>query len=252
MGAGDFSRIGFGVVVALLMLFSPAGATPTFQTYIQGADAGNIGGDEDTWITDSGTFDLILVGAYSGNTDALRYGTLVVSVPQGETGTLTIAGAPLLTATRTTGAGDIPNGPATLDLLSNVGGLDGYANKSPVLDLNNHFPYKNDVADFLYYDVGSFANDGPIHNYDADTGSITVEGTGEEKTFEVSVTGFSWAHFDLGGYVDKSSGRDAWEINPGSHDATSIPNTVVPVPGSLLLAAIGAGLVGRYRRRKAL
>jgi hypothetical protein len=252
MGAWDSGRIRFWAVVALLMAFSSAWATPTFQTYIKGGTAGDVGAIEDTWITHSGTFDLVVVGAYAGNTAALTWGTLVVSVPQGETGTLTIGGAPLLTATRTTGVGDIPNGPATLDLLSNVGGMDGYDNKSPVLDLNNHFPYQNGVANFLYYAVGNFADSGPIHNRDAQTDSITLEGTGEEKTFAVSVTGFSWVHFDLGGYVDKEPGRDAWEINPGGHDATYISGAVIPAPSSLLLAILGAGLVSRYRRRKAL
>jgi len=247
MEVGDRARIGLGALVTLLMVFSPAWATPTFQTYISGGTADTA---DETWITHSGTFNLVVVGAYTSKTASLTRGTVIVSVPQGETGTLTIGGVTLLTAARDTGVGIIPDGPAGLDLLSNIGGADGYENKSPVLDLNNHFPYQNGVADFLYYDVGGFANLGPIHNYNAGDGSIVLAGTGQEKTFAVSVTGFSWVHFDLGGYVDKESGQDGWDINPGSHDATADP--VVPVPGSLLLAAIGAGLVSHIRRRRAL
>lgn len=252
MEVGDRARIGLGALVTLLMVFSPAWATPTFQTYISGGTAGDVGADGETWITHSGTFNLVVVGAYSSKTSALTWGTLIVSVPQGETGTLTIGGATLLTAARDTGVGDLPDGPAGLDLLSNAPGADGYENKSPVLDLNNHFPYQNDEANFFYYAVGDgdFANLGPIHNYNAGDGSITLEGSGEEKELPVSVSGFSWVHFDLGGYVDNEPGHDAWDINPGSHDATADP--VVPVPGSLLLAALGAGLVGHIRRRKAL
>jgi hypothetical protein len=249
MEVGDRARIGLGALVTLLMVFSSARATPTFQTYISGGTAGDVGADGETWIGQSNPFTLVVVGAYTNNTAGLHWGTLIVSVPQGETGTLTIGGATLLTVARSTGFGDIPDGPAGLDLLSDVPGADGYENKSPVLDLNNHFPYQNGVANFLYYDIGDFANLGPIHNYNAGDGSITLEGTGEEKALAVSATGFSWVHFDLGGYVDTESGQDAWEINPGSHDATS---TTVPVPGSLLLAALGAGLVGHIRRRKAL
>ena len=250
MEVGDRARIGLGAFVTLLTVFSPAWATPTFQTYIIGGTAGDVGADGETWITHSGTFNLVVVGAYSSKTAALDWGTLIVSVPQGETGTLTVGGATLLKTMRSTGVGDIPDGTAGLDLLSNIGGTDGYENKSPVLDLNNHFPYQNGVADFLYFDVGDFADLGPIHNYDASDGSIVWAGTGEEKTLAVSTTGFSWVHFDLGGYVDMESGHDGWEINPGSHDAVTDP--VVPVPGSLLLAALGAGLVSHVRRRKAL
>jgi len=249
MEVGDRACIGLGALVTLLMVFSSAWATPTFQTYISGGTAGDVGADGETWIGQSDPFTLVVVGAYTGDTAGLSWGTLIVSVPQGETGTLTIGGAALLTGARDTGVGMIPDGPAGLDLLSNVAGADGYENKCAVLDLDNHFPYQNGVANFLYFDVGDFANLGPIHNYDAGSGNITLEGTGQEKTFAVSVTGFSWVHFDLGGYVDRESGRDAWEINPGSHDATS---TTVPVPGSLLLAALGAGLVGHIRRRRAL
>jgi hypothetical protein len=252
MEVGDRARIGLGALVTLLMAFSSAWATPTFQVYINGATAGDVGEIEETWIAYGNAFDLVAVGGYSSKTVGLHWATLIVSVPQGETGTLSIAGATLLTAARDTGVGDVPDGPAGLNLLSNVGGMDGYDNKSPVLDLNNHFPYKNSVANFLYYAIGDFDNDGPIHNYNAGDGSITLEGTGEEKTFAVSVTGFSWVHFDLGGYVENDPGRDAWEINPGSHDATGIPDPVIPVPGSLLLAALGAGLVSHIRRRKAL
>jgi len=254
MGAGMQGRIGCAAVLALLIVLSPALATPTFQTYIQGAVAGSIGGDNETWFTNNGTFNLVAVGSFTSNTANLPFGTLVVSVPKGQTGTITIGGATLLTATRSTPFGDIPGGNANVDALTNVAGNDAYAIKSPVLDLNDHFPYQNGVANFLYYDVGTFTNSGLVHNYDAGTGAITVEGTGQEKVFPVSVSGFMWVHFDLGGYVDQVQGDDSWDLNPGSHDATAISGSLptVPVPGSLLLGALGAGLVGWIRRRRAL
>jgi len=48
----------------------------------------------------------------------------------------------------------------------------------------------------LFYGIGDFDDLGAVHNYNADNESITVEGKGEEKTFSVSITGFSRAHFD--------------------------------------------------------
>jgi hypothetical protein len=247
-------HVTFAAVLALLMLSSTVPATPTFQTYVQGGTPGSVGGDEQSWFTNSGTFNLVVVGDYTPNTADLPFGTLAVSVPQGQTGTITIGGATPLTTTRSTPFGNIPGGNANVDTLTNVLGNDAYANKDPVLYLSNHFPYQNGVADFLYYDVGGFSNVGPVHNYDASAGTITVEGTGQEKVFPVTVTGFDWVHFDVGGYVDRVQGNDSWSLNPPSHDAAFITNAlpIVPAPGSLLIVAVGVSLVGWLRARRAL
>jgi len=255
MGAEKYARIECAAVLAMLIPLSSAPAEPTFQTYIQGATAGTIGADQDTWFTNNGTFNLVAAGAFTPNTANLPFGTLVVSVPQGQTGTLSIGGATLLTTTRSTPFGNIPSGNANVDVLTNIAGNDAYANKNPVLNFNEHFPYRNAVADFLYYDVGDFSNAGPIHNYDAGTGTITLEGTGQEKVLPVTISGFRWVHFDLGGYVERVRGNDSWDLNPGDHDASftsgSLP-VVIPAPGSLLLGALGLSIVGWIRLRKAL
>jgi hypothetical protein len=250
MGAGRHAHIGCAAMLALLVLLSPALAEPTFQVYIQGATAADIGADQDTWFTTNNTFNLVAVGAYTPNIANLLFGTLAVSVPQGQTGTITIGGATLLTTTRSTPFGRIPSADAGVDVLTNVPGNDAYANKNPVLNLNNHFPYQNPVSDFLYYDVGSFSNIEPIHNYDAASGTVTAEGTGQEKVFPVSISGFSWVHFDLGGYVDRVQGNDSWDLNPGSHDAAFI--FTIPAPASLVLGAFGVSLLGWIRMRRAL
>ncbi len=255
MGAAKHVCIGCAAALAMLIPLSSALAAPTFQTYIEGATPGSAGGDENTWFTNNGTFNLVVAGAFTPNIASLPFGTLVVSVPQGQTGTISIGGATLLMTTRSTPFGDIPNGNANADALTNVGGNDAYANKNPVLNLNNHFPYQNAVADFLYYDVGDFSNVGPIHDFDAGAGTITIEGTGQEKVFPVSVTGFDWVHFDLGGYVDRVQGNDSWDFSSNGHDAAFISGSlpaVIPAPGSLLLAALGIGLIGWIRMRKAL
>jgi len=224
---------------------------PTLQVYIQGATAGTVGADEDTWFTGSSSFNMVLVGAYGPKTTNIQYATLVASVPQGQTGSLTVNGATLLTSTGSNGPGN-PASNANINVLTNVSGIDGYSTKSFTPDnFNNHYPFQSGTSDFVLYDVGSFANNGPVHDYDADSGAISTAGTGQEKTFDVTVSGFDSVHFDMYAYETdmlKTNGKKtqtslvntwSWDINPGSHDATFMHGPpAVPAPGALLLASI--------------
>lgn len=249
-------------------------AVPTFQAYIDNGSAGTIGQDADTWFGTSSTFDLIVVGAYnlsgSKETIALEQVTLVLSVPDGQTGTISITGGDsgaTLLFDRTQVASTIyynPDSDADIDLLTdttgNIGGYDGYETKSFIpqgennhdVVGNNHYPFKDDISDFLIYAIGDFDNLGAINNYNADDGgSIGIgSGYGEEKTFSISITGFTRVHFDVYGYDVSSIGTEVivgrWDISPGSHDSTYL----VPAPGAILLGCIGIGIVGRLRRRR--
>ncbi|HUW19272.1 MAG TPA: choice-of-anchor N protein [Sedimentisphaerales bacterium] len=256
-------KTSIGLIFTVLLLTSSSLlALPTFQVYIEGSEAGNFGPDQDTWITADSSFSLRVVGAYQGHITSLTEGTLLLSVPEGETGgTITITGvggatASLLDTKTPTAISGVynPETNADIDLLSNEAGKDGYKKKNFFPDhvkFNNHYPLKNDVSNFLVYDIGSFTDLGPVHNYNADDGgSITEEGHGEEKVFEVSISGFSWVHFDAYGYQSNGMTKGlvaSWDISPGSHDST-----YVPAPGTILLGSIGVVLVGWLRRRRTL
>lgn len=258
------------IFATLLLSAQPLLALPTFQTYIEGATAGDFGPDEQTWLTTDPTFNLVVVGAYGPITVSLTEITLAVSVPQDETGAITISDGATLLHTRTeTAVSGIynPETDACIDVLTNEAGnpagYDGYADKDFLpagVTFNNHYPFQNGVSDFVIYGLDDFDPLGPVHNYNADTSDpdyvpppipLTVGSLGEEKVFQVSVSGFSWVHFDAYGYETLIDGsklfRATWSISPGSHDATYIP-----APGAVLLAGIGVAFVGWLRNRRSL
>lgn len=267
--------------IILFLTNQPAFAIPTFQVWSEDfTSVGSIGPDHDSWFVTDSEFTLTAVGTYQADgskgqkeTESLTAGTLLLSVLQGEQGTITITDAynnvltPLTVVAPVGSTGyDNPAVPANINVLTDnddpVVTNDGFSDKDflPDSEFNNHYPFQSEISDFLIYDIGDFGPEGEVHNYNADTSDsdyvpppipLTEGSLGEEKTFTVSITGFTTVHFDLYGletYIDGNSDlQAAWQINPASHDLT-----YVPAPGAVLLGSVGIGIVGWLRRRRTL
>ncbi|GAB6067760.1 hypothetical protein JCM13664_10790 [Methylothermus subterraneus] len=162
---------------------------------------------------------------------------LLVAVPDGQTGTLTI---------------QVDGGPSIGAFYTNPT-LSG-------LFPNNHDPLKDQIADFLFFDIGDFAkNSNTVPDFASETGAAD----GQIKTITFSSNGFDWLHFDVLALETKEQGGGnhvqivtTIENNPGSHDVTAFPPQVpppppqpAPEPGILWLLA--SGLLGmRFWLRK--
>jgi hypothetical protein len=233
-----YCKLKFLVVFCLLVFMGRLSlAQPTFQVWSPDYDyAGDYyidpegdDPDQDTWFVrsdETGSFELWAIGAYHPEV-TLEQVSLLLTVPEGETGTITIT--PLYGTAE-------PGSPVTYEDASFI----------PLNMLNNHYPLNMDDVDFIVYNIDPFEDVGdPISEYNADSGDPDGEitptnSTGQINEYLVTITGYSWVHFDLYGLTNKG-----WEINPGSHDTTWLP-----APGAVLLGSIGVCFVGWLRRRR--
>ncbi|MCB1787554.1 MAG: choice-of-anchor N protein [Gammaproteobacteria bacterium] len=122
---------------------------------------------------------------------------------------------------------------------------------------NNHDPLKDDVSDYLFFDIGTFAkNSGAVPDFADETGAAD----GEIKSFLLSgFESLAWIHFDVVALETTSTGQNiATSFNPPSHDVTFKPSepgdptnppAEIPTPAPLALLGI-SGLIAALRMRR--
>lgn len=206
-------------------------ALPTLQLYIEGA---TYDPTTETWVIGKSEFVLWVIG------DVQKFGTiydvkLAAAVRSNESGTIT------LTPTTTSLVED-PSSPPDPTPTENFPSPDG-----AVLimhggrPLPSHGIYGPGVK-FYEWSLGNFTlTDSPIGDF---TNGFPTEFPkyGQINAYIVTISGFSWVHFDAYGYIVKPNPGEKPIFAPFSHDATYTPE-----PAAFVLLLFGGALLLRRK-----